>query len=93
MSNENIDVLNLLGSGKSYNQIDRDRFISTFVSKDEARKHCEYKTDKEKTGKIKPKIHHGKLENYEFKKEFISEIKSFPPNKPINWSKFAKNMT
>lgn len=80
MSNKNIDVLHFLGSGKSYNQIDRDRFNSTFVSKEDACKHSQYKTDKEKTGKIKPKTQHGKFENYEFKKEFISEIKSYPPN-------------
>lgn len=36
MSNENIDVLHILGSDKSYNQIDRDRFNTSFVSKDEA---------------------------------------------------------
>lgn len=91
MSNENIDVLHFLGSGKSYNQIDRDRFNSTFVSKEDACKHSQYKTDKEKTGKIKPKTHHGKFENYEFKKEeFISEIQSYPSNKPINWSRLAK---
>lgn len=57
-----------------------DRFNSTFVSKEDACKHSQYKTDKEKTGKIKPKTQHGKFENYEFKKEFISEIKSYPPN-------------
>lgn len=46
---------------------------------------------RKKTGKIKPQIHHVKFENYEFKKEeLISEIKSYPPNKPINWSRLAK---
>lgn len=91
ISNENIDVLNFLGSGKSYNQIDRDRFNTSFVSKEEACKLSQFNTDKEKSGKIKPKIHHGKFENYEFnKEEFMSEIKSYPPNKPINWSRLAK---
>lgn len=33
---------------------------------------------------MKPKIHHGKFKNYEFNKEkSMSEIKSYPPNKPI----------
>lgn len=79
MSNENIDVLHFLGSGTSYNQIDRDRFNSTFVSKEDACKHSQYKTDKEKTGKIKPKTHHGKFDNYELKKKNSSpKFKAIP---------------
>lgn len=93
MSNENIDVLHFLGSDKSYNQIDRDRFNTSFASKEEACKLSQFKTDKEKSGKIKPKIHHGKFENYEFsKEEFMSEIKSYPSNKPINWSRLANKI-
>lgn len=43
---------------------------------------------------MKPKIHHGKFKNYEFNKEkSMSEIKSYPPNKPIKVKISITNMT
>lgn len=66
MPNKNIGVLYFLGSGQFYNRIDRDNFNTSFVSREEVRKIAQFKTDKRKSGKTKPKIHHGK-----FKKSLI----------------------
>lgn len=94
MPNKNIGVLYFLGSGQFYNRIDRDKFNTSFVSREEVRKITQFKTDKRKSGKTKPQIHHGKFKNCEFNKEkFMSEIKSYPPNKPIKIKVSKTNMT
>lgn len=38
MPNKNIGVLYVLGSGQFYNRIDRDKFNTSYVSREEVRK-------------------------------------------------------
>ena len=91
MSEDNVDVMNFLASGKSYNLHDSDRMNSSFVSKEKAKQKVENKLQTEKSGKSKSKVHHAKFENYDFDRDaFLDELQRFPPNKPINWTRLAK---
>lgn len=70
MPNKNIGVLYFLGSGQFYNRIDRDNFNTSFVSREEVRKIAQFKTNKRKSGKTEPKIHHG-IHHGKFKQSLI----------------------
>lgn len=88
--NNDTDAMNFLASGKSYSMYDRDRMSCTHVTKEVAEQHMVEKLEKEKSRKLKPKVHHGRFENYEFDKDaFLSELKQYPAEKPVNWTRLA----
>lgn len=63
--NNDTDAMNFLASGKSYSMYDRERMSCTHVTKEVAEQHMVEKLEKEKSRKLKPKVHHGRFENYE----------------------------
>lgn len=79
MSEDNVDVMNFLASGKSYNLHDSNGMNNSFVSKEKAKQNVENKLQTEKSGKSKSKVHHAKFENYDFDRdEFLDELQRFP---------------
>lgn len=62
----------------------------THVRKEVAEHHMVEKLEKEKSRKLKPKVHHGRFENYEFDRDaFLSELNQYPAEKPVNWTRLA----
>lgn len=53
--------MNFLASGKSYSMYDRERMSCTHVTKEVAEQHMVEKLEKEKSRKLKPKVHHGRF--------------------------------
>lgn len=84
------DVINLLSSGKSFKQYNRDRLASCYETKEQAKERTEKTLNLEKLGK-KQKKHHGNFKNYTFEREqFIQHLKSIPPVSTINWTQLGR---
>lgn len=67
--NNDTDAMNFLALGQSYSMYDRERMNCTHVTKDVAEQNMIEKLEKEQSRKLKPKVHHGRFENYEFDKD------------------------
>lgn len=81
--NNETDAMNFLASGKSYSMYDRKRMNC-------AEQNMIEKLEKEKSRTLKPKVHQGRFENYEFDKDaFLSELKQYPAEKPVNCTRLA----
>lgn len=87
----NNDTNNILASGKSFSQADRERMATYFINKDEAKLKTETKLEKELNKKQKPKKHHGNFSKYSFNRDlFLQELKSKEPGAIINWTGLAR---
>ena len=77
IGNNEKEIQSFLASGKSYSQIDRDRFATFYEGMQDATKRTSTKTIKIKQGKMKQKTHIGNLENYSFQRaEFLKYLGS-----------------
>ncbi|VDI42164.1 Hypothetical predicted protein [Mytilus galloprovincialis] len=84
-----LDIEHLLASGKSYQQYDRDRLQTCFVSPADAEKKTKEEKQKESSGKKKPRRHYGPFNAYDFDKTaFLDEIENTEALN-INWSRMA----
>ena len=86
-----LDVDHFLASGKSYNQYDRDRLFMFYEPKEDAEIKMNKRVEKERSGKVKPKKHHGSFENYQFDKDaFLTEIREKETGSSISWRALGK---
>ncbi|CAG2231598.1 unnamed protein product [Mytilus edulis] len=88
MTENDGDVQNLLASGKSFLQYERERLQTCYVTTDQAERQADDLQTKLASGK-KPKTHIGKYTNYNFnRQEFLEEVKNCKST-IMNWTRMA----
>ncbi|CAC5375195.1 unnamed protein product [Mytilus coruscus] len=88
MTENDGDIQNLLASGKSFLQYERERLQTCYVTTDQAERQADDLQTKLASGK-KPKTHIGKYANYNFdQQEFLEEVKN-RKSTIMNWTRMA----